>query len=171
MMNMNILICVISSIIVLTTSSMLEKKNSQIIHQDLSWNVFDLLKSNNDLDIQNILMVSDQTLCECDNSLCDAVTQEIIQNKYLVPYTCISLSHLKYNLNDTNLFENNLINENPTLIVMLGTEESMLQKILKTNSALHLKHIWMILHGFKQHGMNMNEQNKFTLTDTSSLER
>ena len=167
------LIFMILCMIVLTTSSMLEKKNSSsdIIEKDLFWNVFDLLKSNNDLDIQNILMVSEQTHCQCDNSLCDTVTQEIVQNKYLIPYTCISLSHLKYNVNYTNLFENNLIDSKPTLVIMFGSKESMLQKILKTNSALPSKHIWLILDGFKQHGININEEHELNLTDTSSLEQ
>ena len=115
-------------------------------------------------------MVSDQTHCECDHSLCDAVTQEIIQNKYLIPYTCISLSHLKYNLNYTNLFENNLIDSKPTLVIMLGSKESMLQKILKTNSALSSKHIWLTVHEFKHHDIKSNVEHEFKLTNIGSIE-
>ena len=157
-----------------TASLILEKKkisSSHITNKSLFWNVFDLLKNKNDLDIQNILMISDQTNCVCDNSLCELVLRDIIQNNHFIPYTFMSQSHLKYTPNYTNLFENNLIDEKPSFVIILGTEQRMLQKILHATALLTSKHIWLILHGLKHDGINVKREYELKITYTSHLQQ
>ena len=131
-----------------------ENRASHVENKSVFWNVVDWLKENNDLDIQSILMMSDEPHCQCDNTLLGSIEQDIIQNNQFIPYVCISQSHLKYNPNYTDLFQNLLMDEKPSLVIMSGTEKTMLEKLSQTTSSKTSKHIWLNVHGFKQIGIS-----------------
>ena len=135
------------------------------------WEVLDLLQNKNDIDIQNIIMVSYQPNCECEDTTCDLVRTEIIQNNYMIPYRCIFLLDKNYGANVTNSFNNILTTTKPSLVLLTGPENLMLTTVIpKATSFLTSNHIWMVLHTFSDE-LKVTQKMELNLTMLRSLEQ
>lgn len=157
----------------LTASSVSYKENRahHATNKSVFWNVVHLLKDNNDLDIQSILLISDQPHCQCDSTLSGSIARDITDNNQFIPYVCISQYHSKYNHNDTDLFGIILKDEKPSIVIMWGTEKSMLEKLSQATSTQTSKHIWLIVHEVKQLRINTQRKLEVNIPDASKIKQ
>lgn len=166
-------LCVLLHLLFVRTNLLQMKINSNNIERKRFWfwEVYDLLQNTNDIDIQNILMVSYQPNCECVDATCDLVRTQIIQNEYMIPYRCIFLPDKNQVANVTNLFHKILTSAKPSLVVLLGTEELMLRTVIqKATSFQTSNHIWMVLHTFNDQ-VKVAQKLELNLTMLGSLEQ
>ena len=82
------------------------------------WEVFHLLQTKNDLDIQSMIMISKEDDCQCHTSFCHSIIQEILEKNHLIPYTCISRLMIDSSNNNSSMLKK----EEPALIILLSIE-------------------------------------------------
>ena len=125
--------------------------------------VFDKLKSRNDVDIQDILIVSNQPNCDCDNESCDTFKEQIIQNINMIPSRCMYSKNLIRRSIASNSSKEILTNAKPSLVVLLGYDELQLLTLLPALSSFSTSnHIWLIVD-------NLNEKSNETIDSERKL--
>ena len=107
----------------------------------LFWKVFHLLKTKNDLDIQHVVLASEDPDCTAEDSLCSLITEDIVRHNDLIPYTLMPFSHRKHNHTDVDIFAKILNNLNPSLIIFSSMKHNVLNLLSQISPVLISNHI------------------------------
>ena len=142
--------CILTLLIIFDKSHIVQLSKgttNQDQRKFLFWELFDLLKNTNDIDIQEILVLSSQPQCHCEDSLCDLVKDQILLNDYMTASRCIYLNKLLHTSNASSVFNKILATTKPSLVVILGHEELLFRTLIPVLSPFQISnHIWLAFH-------------------------